>query len=194
MLLAAMTACADDDGKDPGASGSPTPSSSPTTASPAPTAPSESEVASEAASAVVRRFFATVDAVRQDSSRPSTDLAAVAASIELAAQKKLLSSQREKGLRQVGNTTVVTLEVQSISLDNSDPATGHVPTAVVDVCWDVSQVDVLDRAGQSVVSPDRPSVGRTRLTVANFAYATDPAGGWRVSGGKDLKKASCAAS
>jgi hypothetical protein len=64
----------------------------------------------------------------------------------------------------------------------------------VDVCWDVSDVDVIDATGKSVVSPGRPDTGWTRLTVANYRYSADPRGGWRVATGQDLKKPPCAAS
>ncbi len=68
------------------------------------------------------------------------------------------------------------------------------PTVVIDVCWDVSKVDVLDKSGKSIVSPTRPNTGWTRYTVANYVYAADPTSGWRVATGQDLKKTPCAAS
>lgn len=187
-LLVAGTACTDS-GSDPAPSATPT-ASSPT----APTPSTGTEVASEAASEIVRQYFATVDALRQDPKGSSGELAAVAASTQLAAQKKLLSSQRKQGLHQIGDTKVIELEVQSVSLDNSDPAVGKVPTAIVDVCWDVGDVDVVSDDDESVVAPDRVAIGWTRFTVANYDWASDPTGGWRVAGGEDLKKAPCDAS
>lgn len=148
---------------------------------------SDSDVASEAASATLRRYFETVDLVRQDPKRPASDLDSVASSTELAAQKNLLRSQRSDGLHQVGSTEVVKLTVQSISLD--DPA-----TVVIDACWDVTGVDVIDRRGKSVVTPERKNVGWTRLTVTNTKWKTAPSYGWRVSGGSDLDKTPCAGS
>ena len=72
MVMAALTSCTDE-GQDPAASGTPSPSSpAPTTSSSTP--PSDSEIASEAASAVVRKYFKTVDLVRQDSNRPASEL------------------------------------------------------------------------------------------------------------------------
>lgn len=62
----------------------------------------------------------------------------------------------------------------------------------IDVCWDVSDVDVLDRTGQSVVTPERADRGWTRLIVANYSWTSDPDSGWRVAGGKDLEKSPCA--
>jgi hypothetical protein len=135
----------------------------------------------------VRTYFETVDLVRQDSNRPASELDAVASSSQLAAQKNLLKTQREAGLRQVGDTKLVEVKVESVSVD--EPA-----TAYVDVCWDVSDVDVVDGDGKSVVTPDRKSVGWTRFTVTNTNWEKAPTDGWRVSGGSDLEKAPCVGS
>jgi hypothetical protein len=136
------------------------------------------------ASAALRRYFLTVDLVRQDSERPSSALDAVASSTQLIAQKGLLKSQRDRGMYQVGDTEIVKLKVQSISLNR--PA-----TALVDVCWDVSGVDIVNADGKSAVSPNRKDVGWTRFTVTNDKWDTAPIDGWRVSGGSDLEKAPC---
>ena len=185
LLLAATTSCANDR-TDPAEAGSHSPSS-PAPSRSSPTPPSEGETASEAASAVLRQYFATVDLVRQDPKRPETDLDAVASSSQLTAQKNLLKSQRDGGLLQVGDTKIVELNVESVSLDS--PA-----TALIDVCWDVSGVDIVDADGKSVVSPDRKDVGWTRFTVTNDKWDSAPTDGWRVSGGSDLENAPCAGS
>lgn len=185
VLLVAMTSCSNG-GDDPAASGSPTPSS-PAPSATTSTPPSESEKASEAASAALRKYFATVDLVRQDSSVPPSELNAVASSTQLTAQENLLKSQREDGFRQLGDTKVVELMVESISLDS--PA-----TALIDLCWDVRDVDIIDGDGKSVVAPERKDVGWTRYTVTNDKWDSAPDDGWRVSGGTDLEKDPCAGS
>lgn len=181
----AVGGCASD-GNDPPASQSPSPTS-PAPTSNTSTPPSQTEIASEAASSMVRQYFETVGQVRQNPQRPASDLDAVASSTQLTAQKNLLKSQRADGLHQTGMTQVVKLNVQSVSLD--DPA-----TAVIDVCWDVSGVDVIDRSGKSVVPPERKEVGWTRFTVTNDRWETAPDDGWRVSGGSDLEKEPCVGS
>lgn len=135
----------------------------------------------------MRAYFATVDQVRQDTKRPESDLDAVASSTQLTAQKHLLKNQRESGRHQVGDTKVVELNVESVSLD--DPA-----TAYVDVCWDVSGVDILDADGKSVVTDGRKNLGWTRFVVTNPEWEKAPTDGWRVSSGSDLEKEPCAAS
>lgn len=163
-------------------------SSPPSSPSPSPAEPlSDSEKASIAASSVLRRYFSTVDRARQDTSVPPADLDGVASSAQLAAQENLLRSQRDDGLRQLGETKMVEVQVESISL-------GMPATALIDVCWDVRDVDVVDSDGNSVVSPERKAVGWTRYTVTNDTWDSAPEDGWRVSGGADLKKAPCIAS
>jgi len=186
LVVVALGACSND-GNDPAASPSASQSTSSSPAPITPTPPSESEIVSEAASDVVRAYFTTVDQVRQDAKRPATDLDAVASSTQLAAQKRLLKNQRESGRRQVGDTKVVEVNVESVSLE--DPA-----TAYVDVCWDVSGVDILDADGKSVVTDGRTNVGWTRFVVTNPEWDTAPTDGWRVSSGSDLEKEPCAAS
>jgi hypothetical protein len=193
LLLAATTSCAGDERNDPAASGNSMPSSqAPTTSSPAPQ--SESEKASLAVSALVADYYATVDRLSQDANAPLSQLLDVATSLQLSAQRKLLKTQREKGQRQTGDTRVAEVKVQSVNLDNSHPKSGKVPTVEVDVCWDVSDVDVVDADGRSVVVPTRPDAGWTRLTVANYDYKSDPVKGWRVATGRDIERKPCVAS
>ena len=190
----AMGGCASD-GNDPAATPTPTSSSSspaPTITSPTPQ--SDSEIASEAASALVAEYYATVDGLGQQPTKSLEALSKVATGVQLSAQQTLLKSQRKAQQRQVGDTKLAKLDVQSVDLDNSDPDAGKVPTVQIDVCWDVSGVDVVDATGKSIVSSGRPDTGWTRLTVANYRYAASPAGGWRVATGQDLKKDPCDAS
>ena len=192
LLLVAATSCSNN-GSEPAAGGSTAPSEPATTTAPA-TSPSETEVASKAASKLLRRYFATVDRLRQQPERPIGQLGAVAVSTQLTAQEKLIREQRSNGLRQTGSTNIARLTVQSVNLDNTDPQAGQVPTVQIDVCYDVSGVDVLDKDGKSVVTPDRPETGWVRYSVANYQWKANPRDGWRVASGTDLERAPCAAS
>ncbi|GAB2761930.1 hypothetical protein GCM10027020_12810 [Nocardioides salsibiostraticola] len=113
---------------------------------------------------------------------------------QLTALEKLVQSQRSEGLRQTGSTTIAAFKVRSVNLDNAGSEAGKVPIVDIDVCYDVSGVDILDRDDKSVVSPDRPDSGWVRFTVANYTWKANPRGGWRVAGGADLERAPCAAS
>lgn len=198
LLLVAVTACSNGDNA-PAQTGSPAASTSLTPTPQAPTTapttpPSETELAAEAASTLLRQYFATVDQLRQQPKRPISGLGAVAISTQLAAQKKLIQDQRSNGLHQTGSTTIAKIAVQSVNLDDADPTAGKVPTIQIDVCYDVSGVDILDSLGRSVVSPDRPDNGWVRYSVANYEWDTNPRAGWRVASGTDLKRAPCVAS
>jgi hypothetical protein len=143
---------------------------------------------------VVRRYFAVLDELRQRPDTPIRTLSNVATSSQLAAEQKLVRGERGKGLHQVGATRIADLKVQSVNLDNADPSAGKVPTVAIDVCWDVSSVDILDSNGHSVVAHGRANTGWTRYTVANYHWSQDPTHGWRIATGQDLKKSPCAAS
>ncbi len=190
LLLGAGSVCSDSS-SDPRTS---TPSSSsPSTPSSSTTA-SQSELASQNAETVVRQYFAEIDRLRQQPQLPLRSLRRVATSGELTSQQRLIEGERRQGRKQTGDTKLAQLTVQSVNLDNSDPESGEVPTAQVDVCWDVSAVDIVDRGGESVVAPSRPDTGWLRLTVANYQWDRDRAGGWRVASSQDLEQAPCAAS
>lgn len=192
VMLAAVAACGGSD-TDPPATAEPSSMSpsSPTTSS-SPSSPSDAATAD--ATEAVRSYFTVVDQLRSDPAAGLKKLKSVATSAQLNAVETLIGRQRDEGQRQTGTTAINELQVQSVNLDNSDPKAGKVPTVVIDVCWDVSKVDVLDKSGKSIVSPDRPDTGWTRYTVANYHYAADPTGGWRVATGQDLKQTPCAAS
>lgn len=193
LLLVAMTSCAND-GQDPAANASPTPSSSTPTPTATATPPSDTELASEAASATLRKYYDVRNQLRQNPSRPLSLLDQVAISTELAAQKNLFKKERKQGLHQVGATKVAELEVQSVNLDNSDPKAGKVPTVQIDLCFDVSEVDVVDADGKSVISPDRPDTGWIQFLVSNYQWDANPNAGWRVASSKDIERTPCEAS
>jgi hypothetical protein len=161
VALAAGTSCAGN-----GPNGSPNADPAPITKAPDPTQTSDTEVASDAAADTVRDYFSVLDNLRQDSRQSLDGLRKVATSTQLTTQSRLLENERAKKLRQVGDTELPDVKVESVNLDNSDPDAGKVPTVMVDVCWDVSDADLVDTSGKSVVSPDRLDMGWTRYTVA----------------------------
>jgi hypothetical protein len=192
LLLAAVSAC--------GSSSTDPPNTTPATSS-VPSAPTTSDVpaspsaqASSDAEAAIRKYYAVLDEIGGDPKRSLSKLSTVATSTQLSAMRTVLRQQHERHERQTGSLVIAETKVQSVSLDNSHPSAGKVPAVVVDVCWDVSNVDVLNAKGTSILSQSRPDRGWTRLTVANYKYVADPRGGWRVASGQDLRQAPCAAS
>lgn len=186
LALAAITSCAENGPatKPPSTSAESTPSPTKTTAS---------DAATTAATDTVRSYFAALDELRQDSQQPLEQLDRVATSTQLTADKRLIENERTEKLTQVGDTRLGETSVENVNLDNSDPDAGKVPTVTVDVCWDVSDADLVDANGESVVSPDRAELGWTRFIVANYHYRTDPLTGWRVASGEDLQQPPCKA-
>ena len=194
LVLAAVAGCASN-GSDPEPSASPSVVASSPTATHSSASPTDpSARASAEAEAATRKYYAVLDALGSEPKSSLSKLKGVATSTQLSSMRNVLRQQHQRGERQVGSLVVADLKVQSVNLDNSNPSAGKVPAVVVDVCWDVSKVDVLNAAGKSVISPDRPDRGWTRLTVANYSYARNPDHGWRVASGQDLKQAPCAAS
>ena len=188
LIVAALTSCAER--KDPDLGPSPSVSSSaPTTSTPSPR--SDSEIASESATAVLREFYNVRNRLRQHVKEPLRLLDDVAISTELAAQKQLFNKERERGLHQTGDTKIVELDVTSVNLDNSDPDVGNVPTVQIDLCFDVSDVDVIDKHGNSVIAPDRPDTGWIQFLVSNYQWDADPEGAWRVASSQDIERTPC---
>ena len=190
FLLAAMAACGSDSDADP----APEPTASASSPSSAPPSSAGSPEHSAATAAVVAGgdYYALTDLLLQDDAVSLDRLEEVAISTQLSAQKNFLTTERAAGTQQRGDTKIVETKVQSVNLDNSDPKAGRVPSVTIDVCWDVSEVDVVDASGKSMVPADRPDRGWTRLTVANYTWDNDPDTGWRVAGGEDLEKSPCA--
>jgi hypothetical protein len=195
-----------------GCSGSPEPAASPTstvtvsaspsstpslTPSPSPTSSpslsptSDTERAATDAEELIREYYQVIDQLGLDPSVPLTALEEVAISKDLSVRQRQFERERRDGWTQTGDTKIVELKVQSVNLDNSDPSTGRVPAVQVDVCVDVTDVDVRDASGSSVVTADRPDTNWTRHTVSNYSWDTDPEGAWRVSTSVDLEQPPC---
>lgn len=134
----------------------------------------------------MRKYVEVTDAVGQN---PKTvkELESVAISTELSVLKQNEFGQwQKKGWHQTGDTKIVGLQLTSMSLDNSAPDKGKVPTAEFQVCVDVSDVDVVDRSGKSVITDARADQWTTKYGVANYSWKTDPQNGWRVAWSEDV--------
>ena len=195
LLLALTAGCtASTDPNSPPPTNSATTPSQSVSASPSPTPTDPRALARTHAEEVTREYYALADQLGADPTAPLTKLERVAASVELEVRRADLEQWRKDEWRKTGQTRIADLVVQSVTLDNSDPKTGLVPTVQVDVCYDVSDVDILDASGTSVVSPDRDDRAWERLQVANYDYDANPSGGWRVAALETLEKAPCASS
>ena len=161
-------------------------------ASPSPTPTDPKALARAHAQDLVLKYYALTDEVGVDPDVPLSRLERVATSVELSTRQEIVKQWRSDGWRKTGQTRITDLVVQSVSLDNSDPKAGLVPTVQVDVCYDVSEVDLVDESDASKVNSDRADRAWERLQVANYDYEDDPVGGWRVAALETLEKAPCA--
>jgi hypothetical protein len=152
---------------------------------------SETDAAAANAQAVLQDFYRVTDELSSDPSRPLTDLGAVATSLVLDSWTRDFEQARRDDLRQSGATRLIKVDLVDVSLDNSDPQHGRVPSVRFEVCWDVSDVEITRRDGASALPADRPVRGWERLIVANYNWDTDPAGGWRVASGETLEREPC---
>jgi hypothetical protein len=166
---------------------SPEPSEVPaTTAAPSPT--SDRDRAEDSGRAAVDTYYQVLDELASDSSVPVDRLGDALAGDYLAAWRTEVEQNRDNGWTQEGTTRVVEVTTQGVDV-TSDAA-----TVVLDTCYDVSEVDVVDADGVSVIGADRPDRGWSRLTLTNTSFADDPDGGWRVTTGETLEKEPCAGS
>ncbi|MEU2204345.1 hypothetical protein AB0P19_08725 [Microbacterium oleivorans] len=159
-LAAALTACA--------------PASAPTP-SPTPTGFASEEEAFAAAEATYRAY---VDALNQvDLSDPATfePVYALLDGEALASEKKTLTKMHADGWSVSGET-----EVPSIFKGNT--------AGEILVCQDVSKVAVINAAGESQVSPDRPDVFALDVTVV---HDTRSSTGARVVASKAIEDDRC---
>ena len=68
------------------------------------------------------------------------------------------------------------------------------PDSVIDVCWDVSKVDVVDSEWHVGHLPEPPGPWVDSVDRRELQHAADPRSGWRVASGQDIRQAPCAAS
>lgn len=174
--IAAVLACAACSSGEPAskeATASPTSSAataSPSASAPATassTGPSESVRAQPALDAV-QEYYRTTDQLFTDPAVSIDRASTVAGGSELEQVRRLVQQQRLGGERQTGSVVVRDLVA-------TDEEVGPSASVDVDACLDVSGVDVVDAAGQSVVTGDRADRSLVHLRVVDRGVA-----GWLV--------------
>ena len=172
-----------------GCTGDPTPPSpvatsapsTPPTTSPTPTpTPSPEGDAALRAEEVVRAYLrAQTDCLSDPPTTEITCFDAVAIGTELVNLKNALTSAQAMETRVVGEIALASIKMRGADLA-SDPVASPpvVPTVVFDVCADVSGYNVMDKAGQSIVPPDRAATSPLEVSVYNYEYPNQTQ--WRV--------------
>jgi hypothetical protein len=169
LLLAAVVGCSSNSSTVP----PPSPSQSSITSTQATITPAASE-----AEQAVRRYYEVLDHIRTDPSVPVASLSEVAIGAQLTATTHLVNAERTRRERQTGSTVVDAQKTNIVSAE----------TVLVDVCWNVTNVVILDGSGHSVVTRSRQNVGWTQFVVTN---GTGSANGWRIESGQNLKQSPC---
>lgn len=122
------------------------------TTTPTPETPPEEAAAKQA----VIDFWKVRDELASDPALELTRLSEVARGQALEAHRSTLISQAQSGLRQVGSVVVTPNAVESAT---------SAQRYIVAACVNVSQVDVVDADGESVVSPNRMTASASDYTV-----------------------------
>lgn len=178
LLAMALTGCGGDNQPT-----TPSTSATPSTVEPSAT-PTESlspaEQATQDATAALERFHALEARISQRRA-PVRALRRVAIGSALIYETRIRQQARDRGWTTVGKTRYEILKVLNVNLDNSDPQNGRAPHVEFRVCVDVSNVDVVDEGGKSVVLPARMDRSIGTYTVTNYHYDRAPANGWKVS-------------
>ena len=163
---------------------------SPTTAS-TPTPPSPEEEATAAAEEVVRAYFETVPRCLADplNTEPSC-FDEVAIGSELNDSRNSLIAAKQVESTASGAVEVLSIERKSVDLamdlDVSPPV---VPVVIFDVCSDVSQFQIVDKDGDSLVPADRKPRVRADIGVYNYEYPSPDQ--WRVAFIEPNEDATC---
>jgi hypothetical protein len=148
VLVAALSATACTPPPEPPRT--PAPSSTPLFAS--------DEEALAAAEAAYAAYVEVTDNIFHDGASDLTELETVAVGRQLINDRSGFEEIAEEGYRSVGNTQFSQTELQQYS-----PNRGKA-VVVVYLCEDVSDVDVFDPAGNSIVQEDRPDRVKYEVT------------------------------
>lgn len=178
-LTALLLMGCDSDPTDP----SSTPSTpSPTTSEPTPTETplTPEEEATAAAADAITAYFATSDkALQAPDTFNAADFEKVSIGTALARLGNLLASSQAQGVHQIGDTQIVSIDNATVDLtEDLDATPPVVPIVEADVCYDVSELNIVDSEGKSTIPADRAPRGLAHVGVANYEY---PEGPWLVA-------------
>lgn len=190
-LLAATAGCGDSTRADADPTTPPsTTGASKASPSPTPTqSMSPEDQAIQQAEQAIRDFYRVTDEVFSDPKTPLRRLDSVTVARERAELTAQLRADRDDGLRSIGRTQIVDTQVTNVDLTNRPKQQApEIPTVEISVCYDVSDVNVVDRQGKSVVLPSRKDRARAKFGVVNYDWPNPS--GWKV-GWTEVKGEPC---
>ena len=153
---------------------------SPTTTTPTPTKSPEDE-AIEAAEKMIPLYFQVGDSsIAAPDKFDREELKKVAISTALDDMQNLMSAFQNQQLKASGSTKVESMTNPRVDLKlDLKKSPPDVPTVQLDVCIDVSKLNVVDKDGKSAIPADRKPRQLWRVGVSNYEYPKADA--WRVS-------------
>ena len=162
-LVALTTACGPEDAPPVMSTSSPAPPSTSVVPSQSPTSSTRTPTDTDAQGAVeaVSAYLKMIDQLAADPTASLDPLATVARDQALAQAQRTLVEYRVRHWKQVGFTTI----------ELPAPMAKGGGAYSVSVCVNVSQVSLIDQAGKSVISPDRPDRRRYTYDVQAAAEA-----------------------
>lgn len=143
-----------------------------------PAAQTPADLAAAEATVRYEEFIRVQDQVAQSGYENLDAYATVAIAPEYT--QLVLEARRFADQRLTGDTEIVSVAVDAVVLPDAPDVR---PKVTLRACLDVSQVDVLDSGGTSVVAPDRPDRAAQTVLLEKFEPGTEgaEAGGWFVA-------------
>jgi hypothetical protein len=181
LVLTAACSTGGPEATEPTASPTPpsavTPSGSPTLT------PTESldpeEQAIQQAQVALRELYRVESELGSNPRASLRRLKAVAVSRELYEQQQQFRLMRQEGERIIGRAEILDMEVTDVGLTNKPKQQPpEIPFVEIELCYDVTDVSVVDDSGESVVLPSRRDRAKATYGVVNYDWPD--ANGWRV--------------
>lgn len=151
-------------------------STMPQTQAPATLSPEEAEHRAQAA---VEHYLALFDEISANPDHDVAELEEVANGRALDWASHQITTWRDAGYTGVGTQFVSNFRVTAVDLDPDNSGVDR-PTVALTACVDLSDTDLVDKDGNSVVPADRPDRVLVDYSVANIGWPEDQQ--WRVVG------------
>jgi hypothetical protein len=162
-----------------------------TTPSPSPSTTSAEDQAAQHAEAVYRDYLrAQITCFTNPRATPSTCFDAVAIGPEKNTSLQALRAAQEVNSKVSGDIAVLSIKTTKVDLTNKVSQTPPiVPEVVFRACEDLSNLNIVDKDGKSIVPPSRKPHVLVDVSVLNYQLP-DPTQ-WRVGRVTEVKDATC---
>jgi hypothetical protein len=162
-----------------------------TAASPSPSTTSAEDQAAQHAEAVYRDYLRTqITCFTDPRATPSTCFDAVAIGPEKNTSLQALRAAQEVNSKVSGDIGVLSIKTTKVDLTNKVSQTPPiVPEVVFRVCEDLSNLNIVDKDGKSIVPPSRKPHVLVDVSVLNYKLS-DPSQ-WRVGRITEVKDGTC---